>query len=730
VIKHPRGGLAILLGVYITLALLYCFADPLYESTDEIRHFRYVRHLVVYRSLPVQSPTAPRAQSHHPPLYYTLGALVSGWVPVSRDVYFSPPENPFWGYNYWEVGNDNKTQYIHGEDEQFPFRGATLAAYLVRIMTILIGAGAVVFTFEAGREALPKHPELALAGAAVLAFNPQFLYLSGAINNDVPAALFGAALLWACIRVAQGIESWRSDLLLGALFGAALLTKLNLAALLAPIQAAYILAARRRRDWRIYVRGTLIVLGSASVIAGWWFVRNWQLYGDPTGMSEVNQLWAGRSAGQSWWALKQGLPYLWSSLWGRFGYGQAPLPDWVYRSVLTLSIMGLGGYLIPRKNQPARPILLVLGTTILATVAVVLYYMLVQPAGAMGRFLFPGLPAFSLLLVIGVGRFFSNHLQWAASLIVVAIIVALGLGALVGVLIPAFAQPHLLTHSDLEKLQANPADVDFGTVARLVAYDVEPTALKPGATVRVTLYWQALSRTQSNYAVFVHLLSDVGTMVAQRDTYPGLGRYPTTSWKVGSVFRDIYRVTIPDTAYAPDTGVVEVGLYLPEGERLRTPNGADSVQLARVKIDPHSGNVPNAVDVNFSNQARLIGYRLDQRNVHPGDTVQLVIYWQAASTMDTDYTVFVHVAGSENQVWARDEGWPVQGRAPTSTWTPGQVVEDIRRLTIGMTTPDGVYDIEVGLYDPDVKRLPIVASDGHWLSNRIHLTRIKVTHAN
>jgi len=373
---------------------------------------------------------------------------------------------------------------------------------------------------------------------------------------------------------------------------------------------------------------------------------------------------------------------------------------------------------------------LVLGTTILAAVAVVLYYMLVQPAGAMGRFLFPGLPAFSLLLLFGVGRYFSHHLQWAASLIVVAIIAALGLGALVGVLIPAFAQPHLLTHSDLEKLQTNPAGVDFGTVAELVAYDVEPTAVKPGATVRVTLYWQALSRTQSNYAVFIHLLSDAGTMVAQRDTYPGLGRYPTTSWKASSIFRDIYRLTIPQTAYAPDTATVKVGLYLPEGQRLTTPNGADSVQLARVNIDPYSGNVPNPVDINFDNQATLIGYRLDQRNVHPGDTVQLVIYWQAARVMDTNYTIFVHVAGAGTQVWARDEGWPDQGHAPTSTWTPGEVVEDIHPLTIGLTTPDGLYDIEVGMYDPDVKRLPIVAEDGHWLSNRIHLTQIRVTGRN
>jgi len=728
--KRSRLVLAVLLGVYVTLALLYCFADPLYESTDELRHFRYVRHLVVYRSLPIQSPTAPRAQSHHPPLYYFLGAIVSGWVPVSKDVYFSPPENPFWGYNYWEVGNDNKNQYIHGEDERFPLRDAALAAYLVRFMTILIGAGAVGFTYMAGREASPEHPELALAGAALVAFNPQFLYLSGAINNDIPAALCGAAILWACLRLVRGTAGWRTDVLLGVLYGVALLTKLNLLALLAPIQLAYVLSAWRVRDWRVYLRGTLIVLAAAAAVSGWWFVRNWQLYGDPTGMRQVNELWAGRPAQESWWALRQGLPYLWSSLWGRFGYGQVPMPEWVYQSLLISCVVGLAGYLVPRKEQPIWTTLLILGVTVLTTVAVVLYYMLIQPAGAMGRLLFPGLSALAILLVLGTGRFFSARLQWVASVMVVTTVGVLGLGALVGVLVPAFARPRPLTSSELENLQARATSIEFGDVARLVGYDIKPTTVKPSDTVHVTLYWQALSRTEGNYAVFVHLLSEVETIVAQRDTYPGLGRYPTTSWEVGSTFADTYRVVIPETAYTPDTITIQVGLYLPGGQRLTTSEGAEAVRLAQMQLAPRIGEVPNPFDINFGNQARLIGYSLNQRSVRPGDTIRLVLYWEAIEPMETNYSVFAHIAGAENQVWARDEGWPVQGNAPTSTWKPDQIVEDVRYLTIDMTMPDGLYDIEVGMYDPDVKRLPIIAEDGHWINNRIHLSKILVTGDN
>ena len=46
----------------------------------------------------------------------------------------------------------------------------------------------------------------------------------------------------------------------------------------------------------------------------------------------------------------QGLPYLWSSLWGRFGYGQLPLPQMVYQVTFYLCALALVGYLIPRRG--------------------------------------------------------------------------------------------------------------------------------------------------------------------------------------------------------------------------------------------------------------------------------------------------------------------------------------------------------------------------------------------
>ncbi len=738
-----RLSLCLLLGVYLILAVSYSLANPLYESTDELRHFRYVRHIAGYYSLPVQQPGAPRAQSHHPPLYYALGALASGWIPVAQDVYYAPPKNPFWGYRQWETGADNKNQYLHSNDERFPFWGVTLAVYVVRWMTVLIGAGVVWITHRIGCEIFPHRPVLALGGAALVAFNPQFLYLSGAVNNDIPATLCSAAVLWTCVRLPTGVRlmqsgpSTRTDVTLGVLLGLALLTKFNLLALLPLIALAYLRAARPPR-WRALLQSTLTVLGLAALISGWWFWRNQVLYGDLTGMSQVNQLWAGRRASENWWAIRQGLPYLWSSLWGRFGYGQVPLPQPVYRGILIFCALALSGHLLPLRDRDRAPLstTLLLAVPVITFLAVVCYYILIQPAGAMGRFLFPALPAFALLLSSGLSRFFPRRLAWTMSLAVSVGMAALAVYALVGALIPAFARPRPLTESAVRTIP-NAADVEFGFstdagysgVARLLGYQVTPDVVTPGGVVNVTVYWQTLAQPDQNYAVFVHLLSDggqttsLGAMVAQRDTFPGLSRYPTTTWEPGVTFADTYRLHVPETAYTPDTGYVQVGLYLPDGPRLTTPDGRDALRLAPVEIHPRPGEFPNPLNANFGDQMALVGYALDQRVAHPGETIRLTLYWQALAPVETDYRIFAHVLGVENQVWANSDTPPA---TPSSQWQPGQTIEDTHDLTVGLTTPPDFYDIEVGVYEPGENRLPVIAEDGSWLGGRILLSKIRV----
>src|SRR5690242_8656356 len=75
------------LALYLVLALIYNWATPQFEASDEFRHYLTIRWLVQNHTLPVLRPSddpfAPWQEAGQPPLYYAAGALISGWVDTS-----------------------------------------------------------------------------------------------------------------------------------------------------------------------------------------------------------------------------------------------------------------------------------------------------------------------------------------------------------------------------------------------------------------------------------------------------------------------------------------------------------------------------------------------------------------------------------------------------------------------------------------------------------------------
>jgi hypothetical protein len=88
---------------------------------------------------------------------------------------------------------------------------------------------------------------------------------------------------------------------------------------------------------------------------------------------------------------------------------------------------------------------------------------------------------------------------------------------------------------------------------------------------RVTLYWQSIAPTQTDYTVFVHLLDASGAIVAQRDAPPRAGMYPTSLWETGEIIKDEYELQIPANARAPFS--LAIGMYSPITQQ-RLPIGA------------------------------------------------------------------------------------------------------------------------------------------------------------
>ena len=755
-----RRSIALILALFLLVGFAYSAINPLHEATDELRHYRFVQHLIQRRSLPVQGEAAGVActiQGHHPPLYYATAALVTFWIDTGRDVCYQPPVNPFWAYRYWEVGHDNKNQYLHGPDEAFPWRGEALAAHLARVVNLLFGALTVWLTWATARVIWPGRPALATGSAAFVAFNPMFLYMAAAINNDVVAAAAGAAVIYACVRLLHDERgrSWRWGVVLGALYGLALMSKFNLVAILVVIEAAVTWVAWRRGQWRQWLVVNLLIVAVAALLAGWWFARNQILYGEPTGFEKLTELWGVRDPRDSFRLAVSELPYAWTSLWGRFGYGQIPLPSWIYVALFGIFLLSVAGYGFAgvkgsnweRGQQhpfsPAPPLIL-LALNVAIFFAVLFNYLLVSPAGPMGRFFFPALSSLAILMFYGLsllvstadGRRPTNDktaavgrqrsavgvLALAANLFMLAI----SLIALFGYLAPAYARP---AEYAAGATLPNATDIRFDSFVALRGYAVDTDAARPGESIGIELYWEVLATPPGDYLLFVHLTDDeTGALVAQRDTHPGLGNFPSSQWRPGDRFVERMKMYLPETAYAPSAGELTIGLYAPEGYRLGVTDNAtgeglgDAYPIGRVTINsqaaPNGEELPNAGDYNFEDRIRLLGYDYDRRVLGVGEPIGLTLYWEALRPSPGNYEVELAVLDANNNV-VFSQTDPLNSAA----WQPGEVVVGSYTLPTGTATGD--LRVRLVLLDAATnRRVNRVGDDGRWIDDELFLSAV------
>jgi hypothetical protein len=125
-------------------------------------------------------------------------------------------------------------------------------------------------------------------------------------------------------------------------------------------------------------------------------------------------------------------------------------------------------------------------------------------------------------------------------------------------------RPHYFTIPDIQ----HPLEFGVGEHIRLLGYDLENDRVRPGDQLSLTLYWQAVDRVETSYTVFTHLLDAGSHIRAQKDSIPGGGSLPTTSWVEREVITDVYYLTVSSDAPRGES-VLEVGMYdATTGQRL------------------------------------------------------------------------------------------------------------------------------------------------------------------
>ena len=137
----------------------------------------------------------------------------------------------------------------------------------------------------------------------------------------------------------------------------------------------------------------------------------------------------------------------------------------------------------------------------------------------------------------------------------------------------------------------HPLKARLGQRIQLLGYDLSTDRSRPGETLHLTLYWQALEQTQVSYKVFTHLLGTDGRIWGQMDSIPAGGEAPTTSWVAGEAITDEYELVVAHEA-PPGEYVIEIGMYdAATGQRLSISADdqvlkGDRLLLATIQVAP------------------------------------------------------------------------------------------------------------------------------------------------
>ena len=714
---------------FLLLGVCYSLSTPIFEAPDEVWHYAYLRYVATTHTLPslTNDESGAYQEVAQPPLYYVVAAMLSGWLP-DDDLPALMWHNPGFGYQAGGTVNDNKNMLIHTERERFPWHGAVLAVRAARFVSLAFGLIAIVAIWGAAREVFLHHGlrnEVWVRGTVALAaFNPQFLFISGVVSNDSAAAALSTVVLWATARaIRQGISP-RQVLALGLLTGLAALTKTSLLLLL-PLVAITVALLVHRRDRHLgrTVGSVVGFLAVAALTGGGWYLRNALLYNDPLATSiHVHTPW-GWETPLSAKELLAYLPLLYRSFWGGFGWGHVEFPTWVYLATGGLLAASLVGWWQAwrRRDLPANGGVFLWCLAWWGLVLLALLQWMRRVYAPHGRLLFPAIGAVALLLA---GGWASLPKRWATT------VRRLSIGGLVllsattpwWIIRPAFAPPRLLTPSQAADMVRG-ASLTYGRVARLVGAAPDRESVTPGERLAIRACWQALAPMDEDYTVFVHLVGRNDMRVGERHTYPGLGRFPTSLWPVGSAFCDVYRLSVAEWTPVPEMYDVVVGLYEADsGERLTAygPDG-NTVGLpvvAQVRVTPQqplslpTDAHPLDYRLGEGEEIALIGYRIEEP-VRAGSPLTVTLYWQAVAPPADDYTVFVHLTDDIGQPIAQHDGPPRYGRFPTGVWHRGEVIPDEHVLNVPAAVAGQRLQLMTGMYCPQtMERLPAAAPAG------------------
>jgi hypothetical protein len=262
-----------------------------------------------------------------------------------------------------------------------------------------------------------------------------------------------------------------------------------------------------------------------------------------------------------------GVPDLYDTFWGSFGWETFHLPVTFYHVLFAfcaLSVVGLlyGGvrWLRARHRPSLAPWVFLASAAVILFVVVVYRAMSTHGDGGTthGRFLFPVILAILLMLALGLWSLPRPLSGVAFGGLVLTLLAAVGYSA--RTVSHAFVWAPVYGDTVSAEVQ-KPEAVSFEEGMNLVGVNVPSHSVTPGQQLHVRLFWSARRPVDFDYSGFVRLADSAGHVIHDKDHVPGVQiGLLTHEWQTGEVIPDDWMVTIPANA-TPGAYRLEVGMY-------------------------------------------------------------------------------------------------------------------------------------------------------------------------
>jgi len=417
--SHPQW---VLIGIYLILGFLWALLIPPFEKPDEIHHFAYVQFVMQERKIPkisADNPVFLRWEVFQPPLYYFGGALVYrigvlfGLSETNLDAWFPRINTNFLKDN----SKANLSFFYHFESLTHPQGSFPYDLILIRLFSLFLGGVTLIFIYKTALLAFRGEIWLAVLTAGIIAFMPQFTFITSSVSNDVLASTLGAISIFQLHRLGKATSGkyYWDYFLLGLVMGLGFMTKNYFFSLL-PLVLFSALVFDKNTLLRRF-QGLLIFSATLLFVSGWWFLRNFLLYQNVLGnFWEISAFYSSQVAPRSLFSpyFFSHAPIFWislgESLIGRFGFLHIAMPTIYYKLFLWLllaSLVGIIIYFIRRNRSLIELNPLVFNLLVVFMAITQSIYFNLSVSSAQGRHVFYALSSIGIVFVTGLSSLFS-----------------------------------------------------------------------------------------------------------------------------------------------------------------------------------------------------------------------------------------------------------------------------------------------------------------------------------